>query len=87
MTNTEDTKSDTFVVRLRATTEFLEAIANDRTLLAAVSAEERSRLLLAANSGCCHRSVNDNPTKCRVGYSPTVVPPAVLKPASVFQMQ
>ena len=27
-----------------------------------------------------------HPTKCRVGYSPTAVPLAILKPASLFQM-
>jgi NAD(P)-dependent dehydrogenase (short-subunit alcohol dehydrogenase family) len=44
----EDTKNGAFAARLHATTEFLESIVRDRTLLAAVSAEERSRLLLAA---------------------------------------
>ena len=41
-------KDGPFAEGLRAATELLESIVKDRTLLAAVSAEERSRLLLAA---------------------------------------
>jgi len=48
ITNTEDAKDNSFAARLSAATEFLESIVADRTLLAMVSAEERSRLLMAA---------------------------------------
>jgi len=44
----EDTKNGAFAARLSAATELLESIVADRTLLATASAEERSRLLLAA---------------------------------------
>src|SRR4051794_16777008 len=41
-------KNGAFATRLRAATELLESIVRDRTLLAAVSSEERARLLHAA---------------------------------------
>ena len=48
ITRIEDPNTEAFADRLSAATELLESIVADRTLLAAVSADERARLLTAA---------------------------------------
>jgi hypothetical protein len=67
----------TVLKRSRLCAEAAEGPVSDA--IAASGCEVNGLLLATA-------SIGRHPTKCRVGHSPTAVPRAVLKPASVFQM-
>ena len=50
MAKIEEHIDEALLARLRQTIETLEAIVNDRRLLAAISADDRKRLLMAAGA-------------------------------------